>query len=969
MKSIIASILKPLSSLLFSLRSALSALRSPLSALRSPHPSFHRSFSTGGAPHFRLPALRPRLSASSGQAAHCALSLFLALCSLHPALSQVPQGFNYQAIARDISGNPITDPIDVKILILSDDDPETIVREEQFSSVDPNDQGLFSLVIGTGTWLSGVANFSDIDWTETTKYIKTKIYYLGEWKDLGAAQLWSVPYAMMSKTSEQWVNNGTSVYRTAGNVGIGTSTPAYTLDVNGTTNFSSSIIPAWIELTANSTGNRYSGIDFHGDDFYTDYGLRIVRDIAGQDAYSRIMQRGLGALQLYTNEAAPIDFYTAATHRLRLGSNGYLGIGTSTPAYRLDVNGEVTSRSSNAFRLRQSTYSSILRNDNSDFYILLTNSGDPDGTWNTLRPFNIDLATGNVGIGTQNGSSKLVVQAPGSWSDDIPLFEVKNKAGIPVFSVFNYGVRILVDHTDSKAAKGGFAVSGYDYSKAGGTVNLMTVSPDSIRFNIDKGSAKGLKGGFAVGSFIDSKGSINEDFMYLTPNTNAAGYTNVRMGYEAGKNARGNNNTLIGFQAGYSVSMSNAAANIFIGDKAGLNNNGGYDTIVFNGQQVIQSWGGNNVCIGYYSGRNISGTSFPDGNNNVFLGNFSGWNTTTASNNTILGSYAGQANVTGSSNVFVGKNSGYNSNNNNNVYVGYEAGYSNTSGSGNVFIGRMAGKDEMGSNKLYISNSSSSSPLIYGDFNSGLLKINGTLQLTADFDIDQVLNFPDPDRSLVIGGTSAQYAPYAIHLTTAGSGYLGEARLSVVQDNVGIGVTAPGFRLDVRENHSNGFAASISNTAGGVTAHGLRVQAGSNTSSGAFMIRFQRPDGTTIGHISQSGSNAVDYNTSSDIRVKENLRETNLSLFNLLNIKVYDFNFIGDDPANIHSGFIAQELYEVLPAAVTKPENPDDTWMVDYSKVSPLVVKAIQEQQAIIEAQNDKIARLEKLVEQLLESR
>lgn len=48
-------------------------------------------------------------------------------------------------------------------------------------------------------------------------------------------------------------------------------------------------------------------------------------------------------------------------------------------------------------------------------------------------------------------------------------------------------------------------------------------------------------------------------------------------------------------------------------------------------------------------------------------------------------------------------------------------------------------------------------------------------------------------------------------------------------------------------------------------------------------------------------------------------------------------------------GFIAQELYQLIPQAVKKPkEGSDGLWEIDYSKIVPIVVKSIQEQQAEI---------------------
>jgi len=69
--------------------------------------------------------------------------------------------------------------------------------------------------------------------------------------------------------------------------------------------------------------------------------------------------------------------------------------------------------------------------------------------------------------------------------------------------------------------------------------------------------------------------------------------------------------------------------------------------------------------------------------------------------------------------------------------VGYASGFSNQ-GNANVFLGYQAGQNAAGSNRLYIENSSSNSPLIYGEFDNNLLRINGTLNINNAFSLPSV---------------------------------------------------------------------------------------------------------------------------------------------------------------------------------------------------------------------------------------
>ena len=128
-------------------------------------------------------------------------SLFSILLSFSFYLlsSQIPQGFNYQAIARDGSGNPIINtPLQVKIAILSDLVPGTVVWEELHSTVQTNAYGLFDLVIGSGVRQTGVPSFTDINWVAPSLFLRSQIYYNSSWKEMGSSQLWTVPYAMVA---------------------------------------------------------------------------------------------------------------------------------------------------------------------------------------------------------------------------------------------------------------------------------------------------------------------------------------------------------------------------------------------------------------------------------------------------------------------------------------------------------------------------------------------------------------------------------------------------------------------------------------------------------------------------------------------------------------------------------------------------------------------------------------------------
>jgi hypothetical protein len=102
---------------------------------------------------------------------------------------------------------------------------------------------------------------------------------------------------------------------------------------------------------------------------------------------------------------------------------------------------------------------------------------------------------------------------------------------------------------------------------------------------------------------------------------------------------------------------------------------------------------------------------------------------------------------------------------------------------------------------------------------------------------------------------------------------------------------------------------------------------------------------TQVGNISVT-SVLTTYNTTSDYRLKEDLQEFN-GLEKLQAIKVYDYKWKSQESRM--NGVLAHELAEVLPYAVHGEKDGKEMQGVDYSKVVPILIKAIQEQQIQIE--------------------
>ncbi len=137
-----------------------------------------------------------------------ALSILVLSCCLLSA--QTPEGFNYQAVARDSTGAILaSQAVSIKFSILTGSVNGSSVYSETHS-LTTNQYGLFTAVVGKGGAVSGT--FSGIQWGDDAHFLKTELDANGggNYQYMGASQLISVPYALHAKEAEKVAEKGSN---------------------------------------------------------------------------------------------------------------------------------------------------------------------------------------------------------------------------------------------------------------------------------------------------------------------------------------------------------------------------------------------------------------------------------------------------------------------------------------------------------------------------------------------------------------------------------------------------------------------------------------------------------------------------------------------------------------------------------------------------------------------------------------
>ena len=213
----------------------------------------------------------------------------------------------------------------------------------------------------------------------------------------------------------------------------------------------------------------------------------------------------------------------------------------------------------------------------------------------------------------------------------------------------------------------------------------------------------------------------------------------------------------------------------------------------------------------------------------------------------------------------------------------------------------------------------------------------------------------------------------------------GDVYLAEHSGNLGVGTTSPqlkkgmhvhgGFKLTQLAEYPNNITngdyvfhveredsrdwAIFSGATVGASAidYGVRVQCSPGAS---YAMAVDNPSGYVFRVTGAGSSLAVAHSSISDVRLKENISTITGSLDTIKNLRGVNFTWIDNSDAGTQVGMIAQEVEEHIPSvihndaeeSVVLPDGSTQTHYkhVEYGKLVPVLIEAMKEQQAMIEA-------------------
>ena len=495
-------------------------------------------------------------------------------------------------------------------------------------------------------------------------------------------------------------------------------------------------------------------------------------------------------------------------------------------------------------------------------------------------------------------------------------------------------------------------------------------------------------------------------------NENDFGIQNTGFGHAVlnGADLTGGSNSSFGIQS--QTALTTGSHNTSIGSFAMYDNRSGDYNVGLGAKTMFnQRISNNNVSIGYDSMDGVSASQTAESNNNVAIGYESLHIIQGGDNNTVLGYQSGSAITTGSNNVIIGSNTGNTiATSSNNIIISDGSGnnrlqFGNT---GNATFSSSVTADQGIFNST--ANTYAGGSLILRDLNGAnpmyLTSVVGNLAISNGGATDHLTI--TSGGNVGIGTTPSGYLTngYVLRLNGGAQTYIAfnnTTHTTQVLGGMVIGNDSSSAYIVQRENQPLMFSTNNTNrltiSSGGKVGIGtdspsemLHIKSASSSEvrlEGAGHSWYIRAYNDNYNVYSPSGRQAVSYlnngdvrnynnsttwQTSSDVRVKENINTISdaTSKVLALNPVIYDYkqefaeknNWDNDKKIN-NVGFIAQEFESVFPKYVSTNEcvigetTIDDFKSIDTGHLVAYLVKAIQEQQTIIEDLKSRIKTLE----------
>jgi len=332
-----------------------------------------------------------------------------------------PEMFNYQGIARDGTGNELVNQaISLQISIREANTTGTVIYQETHS-VSTNQFGLFTVQIGGGAVVSGT--FSAIGWGSNSHYVQVEMDATGgtSYLDMGTQQLFSVPYALYSKSSGTGGPTGpqgpTGAAGTTGSQGptgadgstgsqgsTGPTGADGATGPQGTTGLTGSIGPTGATGSQGATGADGStgaaGVTGSqgttGADGST--GADGAMGPTGADGATGPLVSGSSGQTLYHNGSD----WTATSNFYHDGTD--VGIGTTAPSQKLEVSGNVELNStSNTFMIDNDDV--VRTNGTNSIYLGPTGGTDNFSVFVGHRAGNVSTGVSNTFVGCESGEN------------------------------------------------------------------------------------------------------------------------------------------------------------------------------------------------------------------------------------------------------------------------------------------------------------------------------------------------------------------------------------------------------------------------------------------------------------------------------------------------------------------------------------------------------------------------------------